>query len=115
VQMYTTGPAIDPQIHLGQWQCAYIPTPDNAWGGGNIARNCNPEYDALFAELVVTPAGPDRQAIVKALNDMMVQNGVLIPLVHRGTVSAQANGLENIQINGWDTEMWNIQDWARAE
>ncbi len=115
IQMYTTGPAIDPQIHLGQWQCAYIPTPDNAWGGGNIARNCNAEYDELFAELVVTPAGPDRQVIVKALNDMIVQNSVLIPLVHRGNVSARANSLENIQINGWDTEMWNIQEWARAE
>ncbi len=115
VQMYTTGPAIDPQIHLGQWQCQYIPTPENAWGGGNIARNCIPEYDVLFAELVVTPAGPERQAIVKALNDMMVQNSVLIPLVHRGTVSAKVNGLENIQINGWDTEMWNINEWARAE
>ncbi len=115
VQMYTTGPATDPQIHLGQWQCAYIPTPDNAWGGGNIARNCNPAYDALFTELVVTPLGPEREALVKALNDLMVQNGILIPLVHRGVVSAKVHGLENIQINGWDTEMWNIQDWARAE
>ena len=115
VQMYTTAPTIDPQVHLGQWQCQYIPTPDNAWGGGNIARNCNSAYDELFAELVATPAGPERQRIVKALNDMMVQNHVLIPLVHRGYVSAKTLSLENIQINGWDTEMWNIHEWARAE
>ena len=115
IEMYTTGPAIDPQIHLGQWQCQYIPSPDNSWAGGNIARRCNAEYDDLFAQLVVTPAGPERERIVKALNDMRVQSGALIPLVHRGTVSARANSLQNVQINGWDTEMWNIQEWARAE
>lgn len=115
VQMYTTGPAIDPQQHLSQWQCEYIPERANTWAGGNIFRGCDAEYDALFAELVKTPVGPERERIVKALNDMNVQKSFQIPLVHRGTVSAKANNVINIHINGWDTEMWNVADWALSE
>ena len=113
VQMYTTGPAIDPQQHLSQWQCQYIPLPANGWAGGNIFRGCDAEFDALFAELVQTPVGPERERIVKALNDLNVQKGFQIPLVHRGIVSAKANGLQNVHINGWDTEMWNVGEWSR--
>ena len=115
IEMFTTGPGPDPQIHLGQWQCQYIPTPDNSFAGGNIARGCSAEYDELFVQLVVSPQGPERERLVKALNDLRVQGGALIPLVHRGVVSAKANSLQNVEINGWDTEMWNIQEWARAE
>ena len=113
VQMYATGPAIDPQQHLSQWQCQYIPTPGNGWAGGNIFRGCNSEFDDLFAALVQTPVGAERDRIVKALNDLNVQNGFQIPLVHRGFVSAKANSLQNVDINGWDTEMWNIAEWSR--
>ncbi len=48
---------------------------------------------ATAGKRAVRPGGPDRQAIVKDLNDMMVQNYVVIPLVHRGYVSAKAQQL----------------------
>ena len=113
IQMYTTGPGIDPQQHLSQWLCSQIPTPDNAWGGGNIFRGCNPEYDELFEQLTGTPVGPEREEIVKRLNDINVQNNYQIPLVYRGDVSAHTNSLKGVWINGWDTEMWNIGEWHR--
>ena len=113
IQMYTTGPGIDPQQHLSEWLCSQIPTPDNAWGGGNIFRGCNSEYDELFEQLKGTPVGPEREAIVKRLNDINVQNNYQIPLVYRGDVSAHANTLNGVWINGWDTEMWNIGEWHR--
>ena len=113
LQMYTTGPNIDPQQHLSEWLCSQIPTPDNAWGGGNIFRGCNAEYDALFEELTQTPVGPRREEIVKQLNDINVQNYYQIPLVYRGDVSAHAFTLKGVWINGWDSEMWNIAEWHR--
>ncbi|MEZ4664096.1 MAG: peptide ABC transporter substrate-binding protein [Caldilineaceae bacterium] len=116
VEMYTTGPSIDPQQHLSEWICEQIPSKDNVWGGNNIFRGCNAEYDELYQQLTSTPIGADREAIVKQLNDINVQNYYQIPLVHRGSVSATINGLEGVQMNGgWDTEMWNIADWSRAE
>ena len=32
LQMYTTGPSIDPQQHLSEWICSQIPVRENAWG-----------------------------------------------------------------------------------
>ena len=46
---------------------------------GNNARMCNAEYDATFALLAQTPIGPEREALVKRLNDIIVQNYYQIP------------------------------------
>lgn len=116
VEMYTTGPSIDPQLHMADWQCEFIPGKANVWGGGNIFRGCSAEFDALFKQLTTTPVGPERETIVKQLNDINVQNSYQIPLVHRGSVSAKANSLQGVRMNGgWDSEMWNIAEWNRSE
>lgn len=116
LEMYTSGPAVDPQLHLSQWQCAFVPGKANVWAGGNIFRGCSEEYDALFAQLAVTPEGPERESLVKQLNDFNVQNYYQIPLVHRASVSAKLNTLQGVRMNGgWDTEMWNIFEWSRSE
>ena len=113
VQMYTTGPDIDAQQHLSGWLCEFIPEKANVWAGGNIARGCVPEFDALFEELKATPAGEARNELIKQLNDIIVQHYILIPLVHRGSVSAYSNTLTGVWLNGWDSEMWNIAEWGR--
>ena len=113
LQMYTTGPTIDPQQHLSNWICEQIPMRENSWGGGNIFRGCNAEFDALFEQLTQTPVGPEREALVKQLNDINVQNNYQIPLVYRGEVSAHLNTLQGVWINGWDSQMWNVGDWHR--
>ena len=71
------------------------------------------EYDRLYGELAQTGAGPERAALVKQLNDILVQNYFEIPLVNRGFVSAHLNTLQGIWINAWDTELWNIAEWRR--
>ena len=113
VQMYATGPDIDPQQYLFGLTCAEVPDRDNNWSGGNVARACNPEFDELVEELSHTPIGPSRDALVKRLNDILVQRYYEIPLVNRGVVSAHSNTLQGVRINGWDSEMWNIAEWRR--
>ena len=113
VQMYTTGPGIDPQQYLSGGVCAEIPTEANNWGGSNVVRACNPEFDELVEELSHTPIGPDRTALVKRINDLLVQSYYEIPLVNRGSVSAHLDSLKGVRINGWDSELWNIADWKR--
>ena len=84
------------------------------WGGGNNFRGCSPEFDELFAQLTQTPVGPERDEIVKRLNDINVQEFFQIPLVHRGSVSARLNNLQGVRMNGgWESEMWNIEEWYR--
>ena len=113
IQMYTTGPQIDAQQHLSNWLCSQLPGKDNLWAGGNIHRGCSEEFDALFDELTATPAGEARDDMIKQMNDIIVQNYYLIPLVNRGGVSAFSNTLTGHLVNDWDSELWNIAEWAR--
>ena len=46
------------------------------------------------------------------MNDMLMQAGAMIPLVHRGDVSAHSNTLNGVLMNSWDSELWNIADWT---
>ena len=111
VQMYANGPDIDPESYLSGSQCSEVPTPENHWSGANVARGCNPEYDRVFTQLTHTQLGSDREALVKQLNDILVQDYYEIPLVNRAVVSAHHDTLDGVQINGWDSEMWNIAGW----
>ena len=57
-----------------------------------------------------------RQALAKELNNMVTKDTMtVIPLVHRGTLSAHSNTLAGVKINAWDSELWNIADWSRAK
>ena len=113
LQMYATGPDIDAQQYLVGLTCEQIPDVDNHWGGANVPRVCNPDFDNLVEELSYTPIGPDRIALVKRMNDILVQSYYEIPLVNRGIVSAHLDSLKGVRINGWDSELWNIAEWRR--
>jgi peptide/nickel transport system substrate-binding protein len=119
VQMFTNGPeTTDPQNYLAGWLCEdgeSISQSENNYLGNNTERWCSPEYDAMWEEMSNT-ADPDRRTeLAIALNDMLHNEYVNLPLVFRGSVSAHSNTLQNSQINGWDTELWNIEDWTRSE
>ena len=113
VQMYASGSGIDPQQYLSGSLCRHIASRDNNWSLDNVARSCNPAYDALYAQLEQTEIGPEREALVKRLNDVYVQDYFEIPLVNRGLVSAHLDTLQGVRINGWDSELWNIGEWRR--
>ncbi len=114
VEMYAnTFNGTDPQAYLGNGLCDKAPSPATQWQGENISRFCMPEYDAMHAELSKTAGIEARAEIGRALNDMMVENGGMIPLVHRGRLSAHANSLGGVVLNVWDSELWNVADWYR--
>ena len=69
--------------------------------------------DALYACLAETPIGPERESVVKRLNDHIVQGYRQIPLVNRGLVSARLTSLRGVRSNAWDNDLWNIAEWRR--
>ena len=114
VEMYAnTFNGTDPQSYLGNMLCDKAPRPETQWQGENISRWCDPEYDALHAKLAQTAGLEQRAEIAKKLNDMAVMGGAMIPLVHRGRLSAHSNTLGGVVLNVWDSELWNIADWYR--
>ncbi|WP_185803033.1 peptide ABC transporter substrate-binding protein [Pontivivens nitratireducens] len=116
IEMYTNNfDGTDPERYMGNWACAEIPSPETQWQGSNMQRFCSEEYDALVVEFGQTAALEDRAALAIKMNDMLMNSGSIIPLVHRGGVSAHSNTLEGVLMNEWDSELWNIADWTRAE
>jgi peptide/nickel transport system substrate-binding protein len=114
VQMYTnssTGP--DPERYMGSWLSARIPTGANAFLGENVPRFASNEYDRLHTELRTTADGSRRDQITLALNDLLVGSYAVVPLIHRGEVSAHAGDLAGVRMNAWDSELWNLEDWYR--
>ena len=105
----------DPQSYLGQYTCEKSPNPDSQWVGENISRFCDPAYDALHKQLSRVADLSERQRISRELNDMLIEGGALIPLVHRGRVSAKSNALGGVVLNTWDSELWNVADWYRVK
>ena len=116
VEMYAnTFNGTDPQAYLGNMVCDKAPRPDTQWQGENISRWCDPAYDELYAKLATTAGIEARAEIGRKLNDMAVTGGAMIPLVHRGRLSAHANSLGGVVLNVWDSELWNVADWYRIK
>ena len=116
VEMYAnTFPGTDPQSYLGNMLCDKAPSPASQWQGENMSRFCSEEYDALYAKLTETADAAERAEISKKLNDLAVAGGAMIPLVHRGRLSAHAHSLGGVKLNVWDSELWNVADWYRIK
>ena len=98
---------------MSGWRCDKIPSPENQWQGSNVSRYCSESYDALALEMESTGPLEKRAQLAKAMNDMLIQDYALLPLVGRGRVSAHANSLGGVVMNAWDSELWNIAEWHR--
>ena len=116
VQMYAnSGSGVDPESYLGSWVTSEIAGAANSFLGSNVPRFQSDEYDRLFAELQTTVDTRRRNRITIALNDLLVGSYAIVPLVHRGYVSAHANDIEGVWMNAWDSQLWNFETWTRRE
>lgn len=115
VEMYTSSASgQDFDSYLSDYACVNINGADNNWFGGNVTRYCNAEYDALLDDLSAEGDPAKRIELVKAMNDHIVQNYVILPLTYRGSVSGFSNRVLGGRMNPWDAELWNIADWTLA-
>lgn len=103
----------DPQAYLGQYLCDKAPRPETQWKGPNITRHCNPAYEELFAELAQEANLAKRGEIGRALNDLLIDEQIIVPLVQRGDLVGRSNTLQGVVMNVWDSDFWNIADWSR--
>lgn len=106
----------NPAPYLAKWTCGKAPGPDNQWQGENISRYCDEGYDKLLVDLNKTVDPAERGQIGQKLNEMLTkESNAIIPLIYRGTASAHANSLGGVELNAWDTEIWNVADWHRVQ
>jgi peptide/nickel transport system substrate-binding protein len=115
MQEYNTGNrSPDPGAFMQWWTCDEIAQKSNNWSGNNVERWCNAEYDALYEQSMVEMDPEKRTQLFIHMNDLIVEDVVLIPLVDRADVHGISNTLEGVEFTPWDSALWKIKDWRRA-
>jgi peptide/nickel transport system substrate-binding protein len=113
MQMYnTTMSQPDPEIFINQFCSWEASTKANKWQGRNIVRFRNDEFDKIFRQAEGELDPVKRAALFIRLNDIVIEQKAVIPLVNRPVVSAHSNRLR-APMSGWDNDVWLIRDWYR--
>jgi peptide/nickel transport system substrate-binding protein len=113
IQMFTTTMGEpDPEVFMRQFGSWEIASKENKWQGRNITRWRNDQYDRAFrtAESELDPV--KRAALFVAMNDLVVGDPVVIPVVYRPRVSAISHQLK-ASLSGWDNDLWDLKNWYR--
>jgi peptide/nickel transport system substrate-binding protein len=114
LQMYTSGnTSPDPAAYMNYMTCSQIPQQANNWSGDNHSRYCNPKYDQIWQSASQELAPKKRQQLFVAMNDLLIKDVAVIPLVHRADVMAFGNDLTGYQPTAWDLRTWDIMNWKR--
>ncbi|WP_420564736.1 peptide ABC transporter substrate-binding protein [Thalassobaculum sp.] len=113
LQMYTTTMTQpDPGTFMNQFVSWEYSNQTNKWQGRNITRWQNEEYDTLYRQAEGELDPVKRAALFVRMNELVIENVVVIPVVHRGQVSAVSSKL-HAPMSGWDNNTWNLKDWFR--
>jgi peptide/nickel transport system substrate-binding protein len=115
VQMYTNGSSSPyPLLYMSNWYSKNINQKSNKWSPGGDSRWSNAEYDQIF-ETLNNETDPEKAAAsFIRLNDIMVENTVIIPLVQRAAETfAITNNInaDPIAASAWETLYWNMANW----
>ncbi len=113
IQMYNTNMSEpDPELFMTQWVSWDVAQKANKWLGRNQSRWVNPDFDKLYrtAESELDPV--KRAAMFIRMNDMLIENCAVIPIVNRPQVSAHVTKLKP-NISGWDNQTAFLKDWYR--
>ena len=113
LQMFsTTMGEPDPGVFMRQFNSWEAASKENKWQGRNITRWRNEEYDKTYraAEAELDPV--KRTVLFIKMNDLVVGDPVVIPVVYRPKVSAISRQL-TARVSGWDNDLWDLRNWYR--
>lgn len=112
-QMYnTTMTQPDAGFFMNQYVSWQAATKENKWQGRNVSRWQNKEYDEIFKQAEKELDAVKRAAMYIKLNDLVVGDNYILPLVRRPKVSAVSTNL-TAHVSGWDNDLGLINNWYR--
>ena len=91
------------------WEAA---SKANKWQGRNITRWQNKEYDEIYKQVERELDAVKRAALFIRLNDLVVSDNYIQPIISRTRVAALGNKLA-AHISGWDNDLWQLASWYR--
>ena len=94
-----------------------IAQEENGWSGQNPSRYQSDEYDALLEAARVATDAQELADLFVAMNDHLIMNHIVVPLVVAGEPRAISRRLrqENVALAPFSGDYWNIANWNLAE
>jgi peptide/nickel transport system substrate-binding protein len=112
-QMYnTTMTQPDAGFFMNQYVSWQAATKENKWQGRNVSRWQSKEYDDIFKQAEQELDAVKRSAMYIKLNDLVVSDNYILPLLRRPKVSATVANLR-VPVSGWDNDLWQISNWYK--
>ena len=103
----------DPQRFMEQFTSWQIAQKDNKWALANNTRWRSDAYDRLWRAAEREMDAIKRAALFIRMNDMVIQEGVVIPIVWRSEATAVSSRLHGVAITPWGSDLWNVAYWHR--
>ncbi len=121
--MWSSGPSGSiPVKFVNKWYAGpngeNIAQKANSWQARNVQRWHNADVDALYDELLAATTTEDAARILIGINDVVIEQAAVIPLVLRVFYNAVSNRLREENVgneNPFATPYWNIAHWNLAE
>ncbi|MEL6469888.1 MAG: peptide ABC transporter substrate-binding protein [Cyanobacteria bacterium J06623_4] len=103
----------EPDSYMELYACDQISQKENQWSKENSSRYCNPEYDALLEQLGTEIDPEKRRALFIEMNDLLIEDVALIPLVRRSDPYAISNSLTGLEFTPWAASTWKLSGWGK--
>ena len=55
-----------------------------------------------------------RAALFIRMNDMVIQNSVVIPVLWRNQVTVAGARMRGLDLSGWDSNVWRLPYWYKV-
>lgn len=113
MQMFTTTMGSpDPQIFMEQFTTGQLSQKANKWSSRNLARWTNPEFDTAHQAAQIEFDPVKRAALFIKMNDLVVNDGYVIPLFARPRPYGVVNKMAPV-FSAWDNTTWALGYWHR--
>lgn len=114
ILMYTTSDAIDPQSQMdGYFSADKMPTEANGGNGFNYVRWINMTATDAIKAAGATPVQDERKADYQIACEEIAKDIPHLYLYDRSEVHLSRSDIVGFDINPWDNQTWNAQDWTR--
>ena len=111
MQMFTTKmKQPDPGAFMRQFLSAEVAGKANKWTRAGTSPAGRTPITTICSMRRRRARSSQAAALFIAMNDLVIKNEVVIPVVYRPAVSAVSNQL-HASVSGWDNNTWALQNW----
>ena len=112
LEMLQTWGDVDPESLMRLFTSWQIASKANRWQGLNIPRWRSQEYDRMYREAECELDPVKRAALFIGMNDLLIKERVVIPIVQRCDVAALNNKIR-ATLSPWEGPFCLLHDWYR--